>query len=353
MRRRGANVEITESVFPDETFRKYVSEKIDTDKNKMLSESEIHAVTVIDIATGNNWMYKSSKNLKGIELFTELTTLRCGGTSVASLELSENKKLRYLKCNETPLTSLNLSQNKMLEELTCHSTKIETLDLSYNSALTKLWCYNTPLANLDVSNCEKLTYLNIENTKMTYLDVSQNGALKNLYTEGAPLYAISAGENQNLSLNLTTEMNITVPEESFDVKAYMPSLDVTKFRVETGAVLNGSTISGYAEGTPIVGKYQDGGVQITLTLHLTIGQETKKIEINEVNFSDSKFRKYVSEKCDSNKDGYLSEGEAAKVTEINASNTTKYTGIKKFERNRILYKFEKTEFKKSDWNRSS
>ena len=91
----------------------------------------------------------------------------------------------------------------------------------------------------------------------------------------------------------------------------------------------------------------------TLTLHLTIGQETKKIEINEVNFSDSKFRKYVFEKCDSNKDGYLSEGEAAKVTEINASNTTKYTGIKKFERNRILYKFEKTEFKKSDWNRSS
>lgn len=198
-------------------FESMFLKKIDTDKNKMLSESEIHAVTVIDIATGNNWMYKSSKNLKGIELFTELTTLRCGGTSVASLELSENKKLRYLKCNETPLTSLNLSQNKMLEELTCHSTKIETLDLSYNSALTKLWCYNTPLANLDVSNCEKLTYLNIENTKMTYLDVSQNSALKNLYTEGAPLYAISAGENQNLSLNLTTEMNITVPEESFDV----------------------------------------------------------------------------------------------------------------------------------------
>lgn len=324
----GANVEITESVFPDETFRKYVSEKIDTDKNKMLSESEIHAVTVIDIATGNNCMYRSSKNLKGIELFTELTTLRCGGSSVASLDLSKNKELRYLKCNETPLTSLNLSQNTMLEELTCHSTKIETLDLSNNSALTKLWCYNTPLANLDVSNCEKLTFLNIENTKLTYLDVSQNSALKNLYTKGTPLYAISAGENQNLSLNLTTEMNITVPEESFDVKTYMPSLDVTKFQVETGAVLNGSTISGYEEGTPIVGKYQDGGVHITLTLHLTIGQETKKIEINEVNFSDYKFRKYVSEKCDSNKDGYLSEGEAAKVTEINASNTTNYAGIK-------------------------
>lgn len=321
------NVEISENIFPDETFRKYVSEKIDKDKNKSLSESEITAVTVIDIATGNNWMYKGSKNLTGIEVFTGLTTLRCGGSQVTSLDLSKNTALAYLKCNETPLTSLDLSKNTELKELTCHGTQITSLDLSENTVLEKVLCYNTPLTSLDVSGCEKLKSLNVENTGLTYLDVSKNTALSTLYAEGSPMYAISTGGNGSITLEMATDMEITVPADSFDVVTHMPSLDVEKLKVTSGAVLNGSIMNGYEEGTPIVCVYRDGGVKITITLHLTVGQAEEKLAISEENFPDDKFRKYVSEKCDSDKDTYLSKQEIANVTTVKANNTTAYKGI--------------------------
>lgn len=345
------NVEISENIFPDETFRKYVSEKIDKDKNKSLSESEITAVTVIDIATGNNWMYKGSKNLTGIEVFTGLTTLRCGGSQVTSLDLSKNTALAYLKCNETPLTSLDLSKNTELKELTCHGTQITSLDLSENTVLEKVLCYNTPLTSLDVSGCEKLKSLNVENTGLTYLDVSKNTALSTLYAEGSPIYAISTGENESITLEMATEMEITVPANSFDVVTHMPFLDVEKLKVTSGAVSNGSIMSEYKEETPIVCVYRDGGVKITITLHLTVGQVEEKLAISEENFPDNKFRKYVSEKCDSNKDGYLSKQEIANVTAVKASNTTDYKGIENLKG--IEYFINLTELDVSNQNKIS
>lgn len=344
------NVEISENIFPDETFRKYVSEKIDKDKNKSLSESEIAAVTVIDIATGNNWMYKGAKNLTGIEVFTGLTTLRCGGSQVTSLDLSKNTALAYLKCNETPLTSLDLSKNTELKELTCHGTQITSLDLSENTALEKVLCYNTPLTSLDVSGCEKLKSLNVENTGLTYLDVSKNKALSTLHAKGSPIYAISTGGNESITLEMATEMEITVPADSFDVVTHMPSLDVEKLKVTSGAALNGSIMSEYKEETPIVCVYQDRGVKITITLRLTVEQE-EKLAINEDNFPDNKFRKYVSEKCDSDKDAYLSKQEIANVTEVKASNTTAYNGIKDLKG--IEYFINLTELDVSNQNKIS
>lgn len=345
------NVEISENIFPDETFRKYVSEKIDKDKNKSLSESEIAAVTVIDIATGNNWMYKGAKNLTGIEVFTGLTTLRCGGSKVTSLDLSKNTALAYLKCNETPLTSLDLSKNTELKELTCHGTQITSLDLSENTVLEKVLCYNTPLTSLDVSGCEKLKSLNVENTGLTYLDVSKNTALSTLYAEGSPIYAISTGGNESITLEMATEMEITVPADSFDVVTHMPSLDVEKLKVTSGAVLNGSIMNGYEEGTPIVCVYRDEGVKITITLHLTVGQVEEKLAISEENFPDDKFRKYVSEKCDSDKDTYLSKQEIANVTTVKANNTTAYKGIEDLKG--IEYFINLTELDVSNQNKIS
>ena len=60
---------ISEDNFPDEMFRKYVTDRFDIDENGSLSQEEIDAVTDIGIDV----TFISS--LKGIEVFTKLSSL--------------------------------------------------------------------------------------------------------------------------------------------------------------------------------------------------------------------------------------------------------------------------------------
>ena len=94
---------IDEKNFPDSAFRSYISNKIDTDKNGVLSASEINAVT------GINEKNKGIRSLEGLSFFAGITSLNC----------SKNE-----------LTSLNLSGNPNLETLVCYSNNLQVLDIS-------------------------------------------------------------------------------------------------------------------------------------------------------------------------------------------------------------------------------
>ncbi len=98
--------------FPDKKFRNWVLEQ-DYGKDGYLSDEEIAAVEVIDV---NN---KAIANLKGIEHFTALLTLKCYNNSLTTLDLSNNKALELLYCNNNQLTSLDVSNNKALKILDC------------------------------------------------------------------------------------------------------------------------------------------------------------------------------------------------------------------------------------------
>ena len=67
-----SNVPINETTFPDENFRNYVLEKIDTNDNEVLDATEISGTKVIDCYS------ESIADLKGIEYFNALTGLNCG-----------------------------------------------------------------------------------------------------------------------------------------------------------------------------------------------------------------------------------------------------------------------------------
>ena len=98
--------------FPDKKFRNWVLEQ-DYGKDGYLTDDEIAAVEVIDV---NN---KDIANLKGIEYFTALLTLKCYNNSLTTLDLSKNKALELLYCNNNQLTSLDVSNNKALKILDC------------------------------------------------------------------------------------------------------------------------------------------------------------------------------------------------------------------------------------------
>lgn len=86
-----AGIKINETNFPDENFRKYVSDNCDTDKNGSLSDDEIAAVKEINVYT------KNKSDMKGIEYFIEkqynTTAYRCA--NVALSYVGEEKLKEY------------------------------------------------------------------------------------------------------------------------------------------------------------------------------------------------------------------------------------------------------------------
>lgn len=129
-------VSINVKNFPDSAFREYVKTEFDKNGNDVLSVAELEAATYIDI-TGNTQI----KSVKGIEYFTSLEGLECRLTSVESLDLTSNKKLKELNCaHNQNLTSLDIMGLEELEGLYLSDTGIKDLSLKSNKKLNGLIC---------------------------------------------------------------------------------------------------------------------------------------------------------------------------------------------------------------------
>ena len=148
------DVKIDETNFPDDTFRYYVKNNCDKNRDGYLSEEEIKAVTKIDVPK------TLTKDLTGIEYFTELKTLDCSSSYLTELDLSKNTALMDLDCSNSFLTTLDVSGCTALTDLDCSSNDLTTLDLSENKALELLWVYGNDLTTLDLSHNTELENLN-------------------------------------------------------------------------------------------------------------------------------------------------------------------------------------------------
>ena len=187
---RGA-VTIDKTTFPDEDFRNWLL-KQKYGQDGILTEEEIAEVKSIDVA------YQDIKSLKGIEYFTELEYLLCGGEYLTELDVSKNTNLKWLRCSQSKLTSLDVSKNAALEELICHNNQLTSLDVSNNPLLNWLNCYKNKLTTLDVSQNPALKYLSCYYNPLTSLDVSHNPALETLYCYELPLGTLDVTKNPAL-----------------------------------------------------------------------------------------------------------------------------------------------------------
>jgi hypothetical protein len=140
------NVPIDAEHFPDANFRTYVKDCFDTDKNDILSATEI--------ASAKNFYIggKRISDLTGIENFTELTVLYVENNQLTSLNLSKNTKLEILYCDSNQLTSLDVNNCVKLTSLNCNYNSLTTLDVSDNKKLEILFCFNNQLTFLDISS---------------------------------------------------------------------------------------------------------------------------------------------------------------------------------------------------------
>ena len=201
------SVEINETNFPDEIFRKYVAENCDTDGDGVLSAEEISDVTAIGVRI------KNISDLTGIAYFKKLKTLHCNNNNLTELDLSNNTALEYLSCNSNPLTSLDFSDNVALRILDCGSCHLVSLDIRNNVALTELDCSYNQLTSLDISNNTALKTFNCRNNQLNSLDVSNNTALTELVCASNQLTSLDVndkaltnlycGDNQLTTLDIS------------------------------------------------------------------------------------------------------------------------------------------------------
>lgn len=256
------DIPVDEEHFPDEKFREYVFENFDADRDNLLSETEIEAVTEIEVSV------EGISDLTGIEHFVNLQSLNCSRNNLTELDVSKNTKLKSLDfsnvfydpeystrkntiseidlssnaelesliCGGNCLTSLDvskcpklkkldisgnatkktnlistidLSNNNELTELITGSNGLESLDISRNTNLTRLTCYNENWDTVDLTDNTVLDYVYCKRTNITSLDISQNAALKKLDCSDNKLTSLDTSNNTLLEYLNCTNNKIT------------------------------------------------------------------------------------------------------------------------------------------------
>lgn len=193
---QAGEVAIDKANFPDDTFRKYVSDNFDDDNDDVLSTVELDNATTIQLYGEEN-----IKNIKGIQYLKNIDFISCGETQIKTIDVSENKKLESLFCSDIPtLTSLNVDGADALVQLQCYSTGITELNVSNNTNLEWLNCYMTSINSLDVSNNSKLRVLDcFSNPLLTSLKTNRKGALENLNISETGLSKLDISEHISLT----------------------------------------------------------------------------------------------------------------------------------------------------------
>lgn len=347
--------------------------KFDADEDGVLTVEEARAVTEINVSEWHK-VFQKIESLAGIEYFTSITSLKCYGNNIVSLDLSKNTELTELNVATNSLTDLDLTNNTKLVALSFGRNLIERIDLSNCPDLENLQFYESDhLTSIDVSAnpkikeivarvCPKLTTLTFTNNpalenlycyqcNLTSLDISKCPALKILYSFSNKLTVLDLSKNPVLEILSCEDNQLT----SLDVSnnTALKTLYCHKNRMAT---LDASTMASPNDYTLGCGMQTSDGSKIqplTLTLreeqksywevYMTIWQDMNAhVELAGgsadvlASMSDPVFRTYC-ERFDADKDGKLSPAEAAAVTEIsvpgmgikNMDGLEYFTGLKK------------------------
>jgi hypothetical protein len=243
---------------PDPAFLEHCLSKMpewDTNADGLLSVAEAAAVTDINVwreydsVTGSYTGKIAS--LEGIEYFTGLTSLLCGGNQLTTLDISKNTALTHLSCGGNQLTWLDVWTNTALTYLDCSGNQLTWLGVPNNTALSMLFCGSNQLATLDVSNNTALYMLYCESNQLTALDVSNNTALGWLYCDSNQLTSLDVSNNTALTslgcyYNQLTALNIsnnTALESLFCLSNQLSALDVSKNTALTNLACNDNQLT--------------------------------------------------------------------------------------------------------------
>ena len=221
----GDDVVINAENFPDANWRAVVDDWFNEEdefgeKDNVLSAEEISGVTLISVpgmledTCGED---AEISDLTGIEHFTALKRLRCGGIGLETLDISAMPQLVELTCNGNDLATLDISHNTALTWLNCSGNELDALNLTANTALTRLDCYANHLTDINLAPLTNLTTLRLQQNEFTTLDISYNTALTTFNCSNNHLRALDL--SANTGLEDITEYNIGSQTISVEAEA--------------------------------------------------------------------------------------------------------------------------------------
>jgi Leucine-rich repeat (LRR) protein len=254
----------------DEKFKRYLVENFDADGDGEISTGEAETVTVMDCSG------KEIESLAGLEHFVNLDVLNCNSNLLTKIDLSKNLLLTTFTCDSNKIDSLGVSENTGIKVLSCKSNVLTKLDVSGNLGLTDLDCGSNLLVNVDISKNVLLKTFTCPENELTVLDISKNVALTALICANNNLTALDVSKNVSLA-KLDCRNNKSLEKISLAENQAIPEL--------------------------------------------LYDQETTKLEYpspekNIVDIPDAKFKAYLVENFDTDKDGEISEDEALEIKDI-------------------------------------
>lgn len=160
-----------QSTFTDPVFREAIAATYDEDGNGELSADE-RDVSLISVSGLIDTEVEEIKDLKGIECFTSLRILRCGGIGLESLDVSALPQLTSLTCQGNRLTSLDLSNNTNLVTINCSDNEISSLTLPTTNVIKTLYCYANNLTELSTTYLKSITNLRCDQNELSSLYIN-------------------------------------------------------------------------------------------------------------------------------------------------------------------------------------
>lgn len=368
--------------FPDEEFRRFLKECCDKNGDGKLD---------VDIKNMTIPTSYAIKSLEGIRFFEDLEKLDCHGIGLTTLNVGKNFKLKELDCSgnqlkeclpilSSGLKKLNCSNNKLthmnlgilsglnLEEVNCSNNNITNIVMDSVGELVKFDCSNNDLMALDVSQCFKLkelncsgnqlmeldvghqtqlTQLDCSNNKLTELNVKQNGGLISLICNDNQLTTLDLSRNYSLDnlncaknrlacLDVTGISGGTITangnrrpiavrtDGTFDLNT-LPGFDVGKATNWNGGSVSGSILTVENGKDEVSYQYNCGnGVKPTFIFETSL-------PINEKNFPDANFRKYIKGNIAGGRDVLtVEERSKVKIININKKDISDLKGIEAF-----------------------
>lgn len=193
------DIAIDSAHFPDDEFRRYLSENIDSDGNGILSSDEINNTTKINIfekdADGNKYEVKDTT---GLQYFTEITTLDCYMCGLEKIDISSNTKLQSVNLAENNLTYIDVSNCTNILNISLEYNNLSSIDVSNNTSLISLDLRQNNIKEIDLTNNLQLGDLDISYNSFTELDLSRNFKLNTLNIEGNRISYLDLSVNVNV-----------------------------------------------------------------------------------------------------------------------------------------------------------
>lgn len=216
-----------ETSFPNATFREFVSDVCDLDKDGELVPAELAMIKDINFKKPDpenpdeyqkytDEKYQKIDDFTGIEYLTELTYISIReNAAVRTLDVSACTKLDCIDAgNCENLETVTVPDS--IKALYIYNSSVKSVDVSKCTSLEILFAFNAKLTSLDVSKNTSLKELNISDNNIAFIDLKGLNALDTFEADNNS-YAISLTEDNKFDLSTLLDVSKFTLDDGQDV----------------------------------------------------------------------------------------------------------------------------------------